>query len=84
MIPVVDGSYIRTDMPRAVSLVAYTYATSDCMDTGCSICVVQRTSSIVVVVCVFWWIVSSKVIVTLNVAMSVNKNFDQLNLFFTW
>lgn len=73
MIPIVDGSYIWASMSCTISLVAYSYSTSDSMDMRSSFCVLQSMSSIVVVVCVFWWIISSKVIATLNIETSVNK-----------
>lgn len=52
MIPVADGSYIRTSIPCTISLVAYRYSTSDSMDTRSRFCVVQRMNSTVVVACV--------------------------------
>lgn len=52
MIPTVDGGYIRISMPCTITLVAYSYSTSDSMDTRSSFCVVKHMNSIVVVVSV--------------------------------
>lgn len=54
MIPIVDGSYIRTSMLCSISPVACSSHTSGSMCARSSFCVVQHMNSIVAVVRVYF------------------------------